>query len=60
LGERVYSKGFVGPLLAAPRVLLHAATLGFSHPDDERPLRFQSALPEDFEQALLRLRQGTR
>lgn len=57
LGERVYSKGFAGSLIEAPRVLLHAATLGFSHPSDGRPLRFDSALPRDFEESLSKLRQ---
>lgn len=56
LGERVYSKGFTGSLLAAPRVLLHAATLGFSHPTDARALRFESPLPEDFAERLASLR----
>lgn len=56
LGERIYSKGFVGPVIEAPRVLLHAATLGFSHPTDGRPLRFESALPRDFEESLAKLR----
>jgi 23S rRNA pseudouridine1911/1915/1917 synthase len=60
LGERVYSKGFTGPLVEAPRVLLHAATLGFSHPEDGRPVRFESARPADFEQSLVRLRQANR
>jgi 23S rRNA pseudouridine1911/1915/1917 synthase len=56
LGERVYSKGFSGPLLEAPRVLLHAATLGFAHPTDGRPLRFESPLPPDFAGRLEELR----
>lgn len=56
LGERVYSKGFQGSLIQAPRVLLHAATLGFAHPSDGRPLRFDSPLPRDFEESLSKLR----
>jgi 23S rRNA pseudouridine1911/1915/1917 synthase len=56
LGDRVYSKGFRGELLPAPRVMLHAATLGFSHPTGERAMRFESPLPADFEQRLSELR----
>ncbi|MBI5516256.1 MAG: RluA family pseudouridine synthase [Deltaproteobacteria bacterium] len=48
LGERVYIREFRGPALPAPRVLLHAASLGFQHPTEPRVLRLESALPEDF------------
>ncbi len=34
-------------LLAFPRQALHAATLGFRHPVDGRPLRFEAPLPAD-------------
>jgi 23S rRNA pseudouridine1911/1915/1917 synthase len=30
------------------RLALHAATLGFDHPVDERRLRFESPLPQGF------------
>lgn len=56
LGDRVYSKGHQGELLPAPRVMLHAQTLGFSHPTDERAMRFESPLPADFEKRLAELR----
>jgi 23S rRNA pseudouridine1911/1915/1917 synthase len=36
------------------RQFLHAAQLAFAHPADERPLRFESALPADLEAALER------
>ncbi len=39
-----------------PRQALHAAVLGFAHPDDGRPLRFEAALPEDMEALLSALR----
>lgn len=58
LGERVYSKGFSGTVLSAPRVLLHAATLGFAHPTDGRNLRFESSLPADFAGRLEELRRA--
>ena len=48
VGERVYVRDFAGEPLAAPRLLLHAATLGFVHPVTGEKLAFQSPLPEDF------------
>jgi 23S rRNA pseudouridine1911/1915/1917 synthase len=41
---------------AFPRQALHAAVLGFDHPDDDRPLRFEAALPEDMQSLLSALR----
>jgi 23S rRNA pseudouridine1911/1915/1917 synthase len=55
LGERVYIKGYPGPLLPAPRILLHAAELGFIHPSSEQPLFFESQPPADFAEALRQL-----
>ncbi len=40
------------------RQALHAWRLGFEHPVEQRPLRFQSAPPDDFRQALLQWRLG--
>ncbi len=48
VGEEVYSKDFAergGTLLAAPRLMLHAATLGFIHPITGERLQFASAPP---------------
>jgi len=46
-GERVYvPKGMALP--AAPRLMLHAAELGFAHPATGEQLRFSSPLPRDF------------
>jgi len=57
LGERVYSKGYQGQLLAAPRVMLHAASLGFDHPTETgRRLQFHSETPTDFAQTLTALK----
>ncbi|WP_240789473.1 RluA family pseudouridine synthase [Pseudooceanicola onchidii] len=39
-----------------PRQALHAAVLGFDHPEDRRPLRFEAALPQDMETLLAALR----
>ena len=49
LGERVYNRGFRGEELSAPRLMLHAAELGFVHPATERPMRFDLPLPDDME-----------
>ena len=56
VGERVYVREYRGQLIAAPRVMLHAAELGFVHPANERPMRFQMEPPEDFERLLESLR----
>ncbi len=50
VGERVYIREWSEPQIDAPRVMLHAATLGFTHPTkpDEDPLRFEAPMPDDF------------
>lgn len=40
----------------APRVMLHAAELGFSHPVEGTPLHFEEPMPEDMQQVLAGLR----
>ncbi len=50
VGERVYVRDFErsgGELIPASRLMLHAATLGFRHPDG-RELRFEREPPDDF------------
>ena len=52
VGEEVYGRDHVASgatLLAAPRLMLHAATLGFVHPVTGERLRFESALPAEIE-----------
>lgn len=49
LGERAYVRDHVGPVLAAPRILLHAAELGFLHPSTDAPLRFAAPVPDDMQ-----------
>jgi 23S rRNA pseudouridine1911/1915/1917 synthase len=39
-----------------PRQALHAARLGFRHPDDDRPLEFEAPLPPDLVELLRWLR----
>jgi 23S rRNA pseudouridine1911/1915/1917 synthase len=55
LGEQVYVRDFRGPLLPAPRIMLHAAVLGFTHPCTGRALRFELPAPDDFAEVLTRL-----
>lgn len=56
LGERGYVREHRGSALPAPRILLHAAELGFVHPEHARELRFACALPADFTAVLESLR----
>jgi len=56
LGEKVYSRHFAGPLLEAPRLMLHAAELGFVHPSTENEVRWERSLPADMVAVLERLR----
>jgi len=60
VGERVYAKGFRGEILAAPRLFLHAAELGFTHPTDQRALFFESATPPEFKDFLSRQKKDPR
>jgi 23S rRNA pseudouridine1911/1915/1917 synthase len=43
------------PLIASRRMLLHAATLGFTHPVSGEALAFDSALPDEFTRMLEQL-----
>jgi tRNA pseudouridine32 synthase/23S rRNA pseudouridine746 synthase len=43
LGDALYAPPDVEA--AAPRLLLHASALGFAHPRDGSPLRFESEAP---------------
>jgi 23S rRNA pseudouridine1911/1915/1917 synthase len=63
VGETVYIRDLLragGAPLGCPRLLLHAATLGFNHPVNGRHVHFSSELPHDFvtEVAKLRTRTG--
>jgi 23S rRNA pseudouridine1911/1915/1917 synthase len=62
-GERVYSaprKLAVKDESRAPRVMLHAAELGFVHPVSGEELRFTSPLPADIRKVLAALRKAYR
>jgi 23S rRNA pseudouridine1911/1915/1917 synthase len=56
LGERVYTRGFSATPLPSPRVMLHAAELGFVHPVTGAALRFEQPLPDDMAAILTRER----
>jgi 23S rRNA pseudouridine1911/1915/1917 synthase len=47
LGETLYLKGFSGPVLDAPRLMLHARELGFEHPTTHEHLSFEEPMPDD-------------
>jgi 23S rRNA pseudouridine1911/1915/1917 synthase len=48
VGETVYIRDLQRPPLPAPRLMLHAATLGFEHPVTGRPLTFRADPPKDY------------
>jgi 23S rRNA pseudouridine1911/1915/1917 synthase len=56
LGERVYIRDHVGAPMEAPRVMLHARTLGFAHPRSGARMQFERDAPEDFQAMLERMR----
>jgi 23S rRNA pseudouridine1911/1915/1917 synthase len=58
VGERVYVRGLPpgSAAIDAPRLMLHAAELGFVHPVTEREERWTSPLPEDVRTVVERLR----
>ena len=61
LGDPLYGKAPVDPVLRAlaeelGHQALHARLLGFVHPATGREVRWESALPEDIERAVARLR----
>ncbi|MGZ3423625.1 MAG: RluA family pseudouridine synthase [Polyangiales bacterium] len=50
VGDRVYTRDRLKQglqLLQAPRLMLHAAILGFEHPISKKPLRFTEPVPKD-------------
>lgn len=58
IGERVYIRDFVNDeriVIDAPRLLLHARTLGFTHPLTGAHVACESPLPDDFKAVLSRL-----
>jgi 23S rRNA pseudouridine1911/1915/1917 synthase len=58
VGDKVYTHGYRGTLLPAPRLMLHAFELGFEHPASGQLLRFEEPLPDDMKRVLEALRHG--
>jgi 23S rRNA pseudouridine1911/1915/1917 synthase len=56
VGERVYVRGHAAPLVPAPRLMLHAARLGFDHPKTGERVGWEREPPGDFDETLSRLR----
>jgi 23S rRNA pseudouridine1911/1915/1917 synthase len=56
LGERVYVRHWKGVPIEAPRLMLHAAELGFVHPATEHAVLWQQPLPRDMREVVERLR----
>jgi 23S rRNA pseudouridine1911/1915/1917 synthase len=50
LGERVYVRDYRGSIVPAPRLMLHAAELGFVHPTSEQEMRWTSELPAEMQE----------
>ena len=56
VGERVYIRNAGIPLIDAPRMMLHAAVLGFTHPASGKIVRFEDGMPDDMRAVVERLR----
>jgi 23S rRNA pseudouridine1911/1915/1917 synthase len=56
VGERVYIRGYRGTVVPAPRLMLHAAELGFVHPATNTEMHWESPLPQDMQDVLASLR----
>jgi len=57
LGEKVYIRDYRGPKIEAPRTMLHARTLGFTHPRTGIRMACERDPPFDF-QALISRPEG--
>ncbi len=55
VGERVYIRRYSGEPLPAPRLMLHAAELGFEHPATGERAEFSLDPPDDFREVLAAL-----
>ena len=56
VGERVYIRNYRGEPIPAPRLMLHAAELGFMHPTMDKEMRWNEPAPRDFEETAARLK----
>ena len=48
LGEKAYIREYTGTKVEAPRLMLHAAELGFDHPTTKAPMHWTMPPPKDF------------
>jgi 23S rRNA pseudouridine1911/1915/1917 synthase len=55
VGETVYIRDFAGPVIESPRLMLHAATLGFEHPITGERVELAAEPPADFAAVVARL-----
>jgi 23S rRNA pseudouridine1911/1915/1917 synthase len=55
VGEPVYTRDYQRGLLTSPRLMLHAATLGFEHPVTGERVSLSAPLPPDFTAVVDRL-----
>lgn len=55
VGETVYIRDYAGALIDSPRLMLHAATLGFIHPITGERVSLRAPLPPDFTAVVDRL-----
>jgi 23S rRNA pseudouridine1911/1915/1917 synthase len=55
VGETVYVRDYTGPVIASPRLMLHAATLGFEHPITGERVELRAEPPPDFAAVVDRL-----
>ena len=56
VGERVYIRDYTGMKIEAERAMLHARTLGFTHPRTAQQVTFEREPPEDFRAMIESLR----
>lgn len=55
VGETVYVRDYHGPVIASPRLMLHAVTLAFTHPITGEHVELRSEPPADFAAVVARL-----
>lgn len=58
VGETTYLRDYLGAPIAAPRLMLHAAGLGFVHPGTREPVRFESGMPPEMSAVVEALRRA--
>lgn len=56
VGEAVYIRDYTAERITAPRPMLHARTLGFTHPRTGKPVQLSIEPPQDFQTLLAALR----